>query len=160
MGAIAMVSDLFGTLLQELSILLKIPDLHADANNSCLIKFKDETLVQIEIDHSGEFLIVGSDLGAVPTGRYRENLFAEALKANGLQHPRYGTFAYSKQSDRLVIFEMLRLKELTGMKVAEFLTPFLVKAKLWNEAISKGDIPIVSATSPSGRTAGMFGLIP
>ena len=35
-----MVTDFFGTFLQDISQALQIPNLHADANNSCLIKFK------------------------------------------------------------------------------------------------------------------------
>lgn len=154
-----MVTDFFGSLLQDLSQALQIPGLHPDANNTCLIKFKDGLLVQLEVDRGGQFIILGSDLGPVPVGRYRENLFFEALKSNALPPPRYGTFAYSKQADRLILFKMFSLNTVSAEKIADFLTLFLEKARTWKEAIARNDIPVVSsATTP--RSTGMFGLRP
>lgn len=156
-----MVTDFFGTFLQELGALLQIPDLHPDANNSCLIKFKDDLLVQLELDRQGQYLIVGSNLGEVPVGRYRENLFIEALKANGLPtFPHYGTFAYSKHANQLVLFEMFPVRDLSSAKLGEFLPKYIEKAKIWKEAIARGDVPIISTAAPAGKTMGMFGLRP
>lgn len=154
-----MVSDFFGTLLQELAQTLRIPNLQPDANNSCLIRLKGNLLVQIELDKSGQSLIIGIDLGPIPVGRYRENLFFEALRVNGAPPPHKGTFGYSKQADHLVLFEMLDTHELTGIKVAEKLNPLVEKARVWKEAISKGDIPI-SVSQISGPSTGIFGLRP
>lgn len=93
-----MVTDFFGSLLQELGKVLEIPDLHPDRNNSCQIVLKNGLNLQIELDRSGQFLIFGADLGVVPPGRYRENLFREALKANDMPHPIHGILAYSKKN--------------------------------------------------------------
>ena len=152
-----MVADAFGTLLQELGKIIKIPTLEPDPNNSCLIKFPNAPTTQFELDRSGFFLVMGCDLGDMPVGRYRENLFREALIANGLPYPRYGDFSYSKQTDHLILTMILPLKDLTGDKVAMALLPFLEKAKIWQEAISKGDIPSRTGTLAS-RGSGMFGL--
>ena len=95
-------------------------------------------------------------------GRYRENLFREALKANGLPMPRQGIFSYSKKKDSLVLFDTLFMNELTAQKMADFLTPFMQKADLWRQAIPKGEIPSFTGNelsfgaTPSG--SGMFGL--
>lgn len=153
-----MVSDVLGTLLQELGQALQMNNLQPDSNNTCLIKFKGGIFVQIELDPTGQFMIIGSDLDVVPAGRYRENLFGEALKANGLPHPQYGIFSFSRQTNHLVLFEMLSLNELTGQKVADFLKPFLEKVRIWKEAISKGEIPVVVSARTS--KAGMFGIRP
>lgn len=155
-----MVTDAFGSLLQELGVLIKLPHLKPDEHESCLIRFEGDLLVQLEVHKSGASLLIGTDLGSVPVGAYRENLFCEALKSNGLPFPRYGMFAYSKQADHLILFDMLPLENLNGAKIAEFLAPFLEKAKLWKAAISKTELP--ASTSFSGATGGggIFGLKP
>jgi hypothetical protein len=155
-----MVTDLYGSLLEELGKILEIPDLHPDRNNSCLIKLKNGLSVQLELDRSGQFVIIGSELGVVPPGRYRENLFREALKANDMPYPTYGTFAYSKKSDKLVFFRKLRNQELTGEIIAAELTPFSEKAIIWKEALEHGDVPIANQAMNAQRSSGMFGLKP
>lgn len=153
-----MVTDLLGTLLEELGKAIHNPNLRPDANNSCLLKYKGDLQVQIELERGGNHLTVGCDLGQIPAGRYREDVFAEALKANGMPHPRYGIFAYSKQTDHLLLFELLPLKELTGSKIADFLTHFLQKARTWKESIKKGEVPVV-ATAYTSKPLGLFGLM-
>lgn len=154
-----METNFYHSLLQELGQVLQLPNLQADSNNTCMIKFKGDIKVQLELDRSDQFLIIGMDLDSVPIGRYRETLFTEALKANGMAYPRYGTFAFSKQADHLVLFEMLSLRDLNGQKIAEFLTPFLEKARLWKEAIAKGEIPLIPTATHAPPT-GVFGLRP
>jgi hypothetical protein len=155
-----MVIDLLGSLLQELGQLIGVPNLQPDANNVCLIKFKGNVYIQLELDRSSQFLIMTSDLGSIPIGRYRETIFFEALKANGLPPPHNGIFGYSKQADRLILFQMLSIKDLTGNKISDALAPFLEKAKIWKSSIEKGEIPPV--VLPGGATApkGIFGLRP
>lgn len=153
-----MVTDMFGALLQELGRAIQNPKLHPDEHNTCLLKFKGGVKVHIEPNKEGTHLIIGTDLGTVAPGRYRENVFGEALKANGLPIPRFGTFAYSTQKDHLVLFEMLPLRELTGDKVADFLPRFLEKARVWREALAKNEVPVV-ATAYTSKPLGLFGLI-
>lgn len=155
-----MVTDLFGSLLQEIGHYFNI-NLQPDHNNSCLVRLPNGLSIQMEIDKKGEYFIIGSDLGPVPTGRYRENLFKQALRANGMPAPRNGTFAYSKQKDHLLLVEMLPLKGLNGEKINAILKPFSEKAASWKTAITQGDIPIVEAANSShGNLTGMFGLKP
>lgn len=156
-----MVSDAYEGLLQELSKILNVP-LHVDKNHSCKIKFKDGIVVQIELDKSRESLVIGTEIGEVPPGKYRENLFKEALRANGMPDPRNGTLAYSKQANKLVLFEIMPLKDLSGEKISTFLTPFMAKAKVWKEALSRGEVPIIqsTATGKGSPGIGLFGLRP
>ncbi len=149
-----MITDLFSTLLEELGTHLKIKDLHPDDNHSCLIKFPTGLEIQLEPDHSEQFLVVGVKLGSIPQGRYRENLFREALRANGMEYPRYGNFAFSKKSEQLIMFENVPLKELNGVKLFEYLKPFTEKAFHWMESISRGEIPAHIAIYST--TVGMF----
>lgn len=153
-----MVSDVFSLLLQEIGQAMNIPNLHADSHNSCLLKFKGKMHIQIEVDRDGNNLIVGTDIGTIPPGRYRENIFELALKANGLPTPRYGTFAFSNKTEHLVLFEMLPLRDLRGQKVADLLPKFLEKANNWKTAIAKGEMPVL-VTTYAGKSPGLFGLI-
>lgn len=154
-----MVSDLFGTLLQELGRALQI-DLRPDANNSCLIRFGKDLRVQIELDPTGQVVVVGTELGTVPPGRYRENLFTEALKSNGLPAPRYGIFAYSRKTDHLILYEKMQIRDLTGNKIADFLPLFMEKAKIWKEALTRGEVPVAITVHTSRPPTGMFGMRP
>jgi hypothetical protein len=140
-----MVTDFFGVLLQELSRLMGISELRPDRNNSCLINMQKGYKVQLEVDSSGRYLIIGCDLGEVPTGRYRETIFMEALKINGMPSVLNGHLAYSKKLNHLILFEMLDLTNINGDKVFAVMTPFLEKAAVWKDAITRGEIPVMPA---------------
>lgn len=151
-----MVTDAFGILLEDLSKILNIPDLHPDRNHSCLIKFPDGLKAQLEIDRLGENLIIGIDVGEPDVGRYRENLFREALKSNGLPN-HAGIFAFSQKSKHMILYDLVPLKDINAEKVAAVIQPLVDKALIWSEAISRGDVPSVQGQT-SGSTSGMFGL--
>lgn len=155
-----MVTDYFGSLLQELGKILEIPDLHPDRNNSCQITLKNGLSLQLEFDRSGQYIIIGADLGVVSPGRYRENVFREALKANDMPYPTHGILAYSKKSDRLVLFEKLRSHEITGEVIAAELIPFSEKAIIWKDALVRSEVPVANQAFNPQRSTGMFGLRP
>lgn len=156
-----MVKENFATILDDLGKIMNMR-LAPDSHGACQIKSSTGLMVHMEPDSAGERLMIISDLGVPTPGRYRENLFREALKANGLPMPRQGVFSYSKKKDSLVLFDSLFLNELTGQKVADFLTTFMQKADLWRQAIPKGEVPSFTGNElsfgaqPSG--SGMFGL--
>lgn len=156
-----MVKEVFSTLLEDLGKLMNMK-LAPDSHGACMIKSQTGLMVHMEPDSAGERLMIISDLGTPPPGRYRENLFREALKANGLPMPRQGIFCYSKKKDSLVLFDTLLLDDLTGQLISDFLTPFMQKADLWRLAIPKGEVPSFTGNElsfgaqPSG--SGMFGL--
>ena len=150
-----MVKELLESLLEELGKVIEISTLRPDQNRSCLITFPDGLQVQIELDPQGTSIIIGCDLGSAPPGRYRENVFREALKTNNLPPPHNGILAFSQKSDHLILFENLPTKDLTGEKIADALEPFNEKARKWKDALLRGDIPTVSNIRTS---SGMFGL--
>lgn len=152
-----MVKDLYSALLQDLGQILKINDLHPDKNNSCLIKFKSGIKISIEIDKNEENIVLGCDIAEIPPGRYRENVFREALKANGMPHPRSGIFAYSKQTGHLIFFHNIPLKDVTAARIVDALTPFTERALQWKQAIDRGETP-TSVIATAGKGGGMFGL--
>ena len=153
-----MVKDVFDTLLEEVGRSLEIPDLHPDSHHSCLIKLINGVSVQIEMDSQLQFITLGSDLGSLPTGKYRENVFREALKTNaqsgGVLH---GVLAFSNKTDHLVLFKQMPMQDLTGEKIADEIAPFSEKALHWKNALEHGEVPVVSNIHTS---AGMFGLRP
>jgi hypothetical protein len=152
-----MVTDLYEGLLQELGKAIGIPDLHPDANNSCLIQLPKKPPIQIEIDKNKQSIFLGCTIGVVPAGAYRENVFREALKANGQPQPLIGIFAFSKKSDSLLLFHVLDIKDLNGEKIARVITPFVEKAQIWRDTIARSEIPSGTAAFLS-RSSGMFGL--
>lgn len=154
-----MVKDLFASILEELGSIFKLT-LSPDKNNACLIKYKTGSNLHMELDSGGEKIIVISDLGTPPLGRFRENLFREALKSNGLPPPKNGVFAYAKRSDSLVLYSTVAIADLTGQKLADFLAPFMQKADLWRTSIQRNEVPSFLGNELSFGTGGtgMFGL--
>lgn len=152
-----MASNKLVAILQDLgrSTVIPIRDLAPDRNNSCLISLPGGIEIQLESDREEKNLMIGCKLSEVPLGRYRENLFKEALKANG-QQDGHGSFGYIPRTNQLVLFDMLSYNDLSGEKVADYLEKFLEKAMAWRTAINNGEIPSVVFGHRSG--SGMFGL--
>jgi len=117
--------------------------------------------VQMELDARGENVRIGCSLGEPPQGRYRENVMREALKANGLPPPQKGIFAFGKKTESLLLYDELPLNDLSGDKLAEYLSGFILKAELWREAITRGEVPSFMGTEATftGKAGGLFGLI-
>jgi hypothetical protein len=152
-----MVTDSFGLLLEEVGKLLDIPKLEPDRNNSCLIAFPKGPSIQFEIEKSGNNFLIMCDLGEIPAGPYRENVFREALKYNGRPYPHACQFAYSNQTKKLVMTHLLPLLNLRGEQVINALTPFQAIAKQWQEALARGEVP-VSEGAYLGGGAKPFGM--
>lgn len=155
-----MVTDLFGTLLQELGQSLGHIELHPDHNSSCLIHLKEGINIQVELDRGAQNLILGCNLGTVPPGKYRENLFNAALKANDLPPPLHGILAFSQKTQHLILFEKINVRDLTGEKVAAEVNPFAQKAVTWSEALKRNDVPAIEAHGAPRGGGGMFGMRP
>lgn len=153
-----MVTDSFGLLLEEIGKHLGIANLAPDANNSCLIKFPKGPSIQLEIDKTGNFLMIACDLGEIPAGPYRENVFREALKYNGRPYPHIAEFAYSKQTNKLVMTRLLPLNDIRGEIIIEALTPFQELSNRWHETLARGEIPSSLEGAYISGGAKMFGI--
>lgn len=149
----------FEDLIHSLSPLLGIP-LEPDAHQSCLIVFPNEHLsCQIDLDINADRILIGSELGQIPPGSYREKIFLHALIANGASRIPRGILAFSEKNDSLVLYQFLDIAPLTGDKLFQFLTLYLEQARTWQHALERGDIPpLPEITPPSG--SGMYGLKP
>ena len=156
-----MIGDTFSNLLEDLGKLFKTP-LKPDKLGACVLKFQNGIQVQLEVDSKGKNLILAAVLGILPQGRYRENIFREALKANGLPPPRFGVFAYGKKNESLVLCDELVLDELSAQKLADYLMQFTQKAEIWKNAITQGQVPSFLGNEMSfgqASSGGLFGLI-
>lgn len=153
-----MVTDLFGSLVEEFGALLKVK-LVIGVGRCCAIKTKSGVIIQLEIDRTEQDMLMICKLPeAPPSGRYREMLFYEALRADGLSPPQHGVIAYSKKTNQLIIFKRMKLQELTGPKIYNAFIPFLAKAQIWHDAISRGEVPQAASTTTTKGPAGLFGL--
>ncbi len=156
-----MVTDMFGTLLQELGQSFGNIQLRPDQNNSCLIRLKEGISIQLELDRACQFLILGCTLGTLIPGKYRENIFHEALKANDMPYPLHGILGFSQKTGNLALFEKINVRDLNGEKIAAEIIPFVEKAIVWSEALIRNEIPAISQAYTSERGGGgMFGLKP
>lgn len=147
--------DAFEFLLEDLSKELGC-ELKVDAHHTCKIRMKEKLDVQIELDRSFQHLIIGIFLGALPAGKYREQILKEALLSNGELPPKPGKFAYSERKSGLVLFEQRRVQDLDGSKIHTLLNELYEKALPWQEAISKGDIPVIQRTNAPQESASIF----
>lgn len=151
--------DSFAALIEDLGKILSIP-LKLDKNGICLIDFpKDKVEIQLEMEQGSDKLIIGSNIAPVPPGRYRQNLFEQALKANNLEVPRGGIIGFSPKSDMLALFLKIPTKELTAGQAASLLPLFKEKLIRWRDAIEKNETPaLVGVVLTKPTSSGMFGL--
>jgi hypothetical protein len=154
-----MVSSQFGALLKEFESVFNI-QLEPDENNSCLINLGVGISVQIEMDRYGK-LLIGSRLGAVHMGRFRDNLIRQALKSNDSTPHSTGILGFSQKSNQLILFAKLDPLQLNHHQIINLLPLFINKAKLWKEAIEKGEVPDITAanTASNKQPSGLFGLM-
>lgn len=146
----------FETLIQELSLKMDVT-LHPDSHLSCLINFPaEELLIQIDLDNNADRILVGSQLGRITPGPYRERIFTQALRVNGTSQIPRGILAFSEKNDTLILYQYLSIDKLNGDKLYHFLQLFLEHARIWKEALSRGDIPAVQ--EDVAQKSGMFGL--
>lgn len=153
-----MVGSIFDGILKDLEVFFNCP-LHADTNQSCLVEMGFGISLQMELNPQ-EQLVIGSIVGILPFGGYRDRLIKQALKSN-YSAPSSGVFGYNIKTNHLILFISINPTRLTKEKIYDKLPPFIEKAKLWKETIEAGEMPIVEEptipTDPSRQ--GLFGFI-
>ena|ERR1700733_12304948 len=151
--------DPFENLIRELGILMDV-ELHPDSHQSCLITFtQDGVAIQIDLDTHADRLLIGTQLGRITPGPYRERIFLQALRTNGTSQTPRGILAFSEKNDSLVLYQFLTLALLNGAKLHQFLQLFHEHAKVWQKTLVTGDIPTIQEEVSTSRI-GMFGLKP
>lgn len=132
---------LFEAMLKEFKSVFPC-ELEPDKNNSCIIVLGNDLKIQIELKRND--LLIVCQIAALPMGRYRDNLFLEALKHNESFPPSAGVFGFSGKSNILYLFLKLEPELVTGAKLATVLPPFITIAGEWTEAVKQGKTPSVS----------------
>ncbi len=127
----------FEELLAELGNALGV-SLNADSNNSCTLLVDEKLKVQLEMQKEKDRLLMGARVGVVDPGRFRENVLIEALKENNLPYPQVGIFGYSPKNNQLALYDTLDLDDLTGEKLANYLSLFIGKSLEWKNALESG----------------------
>jgi hypothetical protein len=147
------MTDQFEELLQQLGKVFHLK-LHVDKSHACSIRLHDQITIQLQLDISQEHLWIFSKLTEVPPGKFRENIFREALKANSLPDPRIGIFAYLANTNHLVLFQKYPIQILNGDRLAGLIGALLEMADSWMKAIASGQ-----SAPPSARpSSNPFGL--
>lgn len=141
------MKEQFSQIIEDLGKLLEI-ELNLDPNNSCDILVEETISIQIEENDQDE-VVIGSFLGELDAGRFREEALHNALITNTLSHE--GVFAYNEPNNQLTYFTLLPIKDLTAIRLQETLAAFSVVALNWHEAIQKKEI--VSLVKPTASTA-------
>jgi len=153
-----MPSYTFESLLKDVGEKLEIPNLESTVNNNITLTLKNKVDVVLQRHKSQPYLIIACEIADVPGGRYRENIFREALKFNNLNKPHEGIFAFSKKTQKLFIFDMLPFDEITGEQVISVMQILGNKAQIWKEGLDRGNIPTIGHSQPTGG-GGLFGII-
>lgn len=133
----------FETLLEELGAVFELK-LHTDRKGACSIQVRPNLVVQLQPDPSQEALWIFTLVAETPAGKFREEIFKEALKANGLAGPRPGVFGYLQNTNQLTLSQKYPFDILNGERLSGLLGAFLELAEKWQEAIQQG------RTSPPG----------
>jgi len=105
--------------------------------------------VQLELDNSGDCIIVSIVLGKVPSGRYREDILEQALKSNGYPPPYFGVLGYSLDADILVLHRKFHASKLSKKLVMDSIPALIQMADEWSRALGSSSVPIASKPDPS-----------
>ncbi len=127
-------------------------DLHMDEHRGCRLLINDKITLQMEMDKTENFLIIGSDLFEIPPGKFRENILKAALRSNYGKEKGFGTLSYIPKKATLFLHEFIPLNFFTEDKVFEMITKFLSKALMWKESLESGQIP-QSAYQNAGQSS-------
>ncbi len=142
-------SDLIDELGDEFGVELR-PDIHG----ICLLLINEKLKVQLEVDVTGENLLMASLISELPPGQFRENILKNALKANYLVEENFGALSYTGPDNSLTLATNIPLHGLTGRELYEILSIFVQRATAWQKAIDEGHpYPLDSGEVPKSESA-------
>lgn len=148
------------SLLKELGEKIDLPKLESTRNNNIALILKGKNEVVLQQHKTEPYLIISFEIVEIPAGRYRENILREALKFNGLNKAHEGIFGFSKKTQKLFLFDMLPMDDISGDQVNTIMQALSEKVTVWKEALSRSDIPTIGATIQAKSGGGLFGIRP
>lgn len=152
--------DVYQRLLEELAeaFNLETKGRELGATPSCAVTMDNATQIQVEIANDQEHVLLATEIGEVPPGRFRQDFFKAALISNGKGQNKNGVLSYTDEPEQLFLFKYVPLERLTGAELATIIIPFSQKATIWKEALESGNIPQVTADQNSAGPGTMFGI--
>lgn len=127
----------FADLMAELGELIG-DNLKPDLNQVVALEVNENLRVQIEMDSTGEYVLICCYVCELPPGKFRENILKDALKAN-FHHDRHPEIlAYVTGENALVMFRNVPTQDLKGDEFYEHLALFTERAERWKNAIESG----------------------
>lgn len=161
-----MPSQSFEKFLADLGQRLQLT-LSLAEDESANLKLPDGTQLQFTESEDHSTLVVRSPIGTPPPGASREGLFRAALHWNHKRPPRFGTFAYSRSRNFLMLYDSWPMERVHVDQVLDELAEFSHTASQWVEHLQRGTLPEVEAEvdgAPPKRASeggpGLFGLRP
>ncbi len=153
--------QVYEDLIRSLGLEMQI-NLVSDSHQSCRIEYSEEQVtIQIDLDTTGDRLLIGTQLGEIPPGAYRHQVFVQALRVNGISKTPRGTLAFSEKNNTLVLFHYIPIATAEAKSISDFIELFTTHAKVWVDAIKDATIPqIEEDPGPSSQGSGMFGMKP
>ncbi|QLH35481.1 MAG: CesT family type III secretion system chaperone [Parachlamydiaceae bacterium] len=147
----------FESLLKELGEKLGLPNLESTRENNITLTLKGKNEVVLQKHNTEPLIIISFEIAELPASRYRENIFREALKFNGLNQLHAGVFAFSKKTQKFFLFDMLPLNDTSVEQVQQVINTLAEKAALWRESINRGEIPTLTSSSQARSGGGILG---
>lgn len=145
----------FYQLIEELGNILDL-SLYVDSHQACQLVIEEKIAIQIELDPSGEKILLGSFLCEIPPGKFREEVLKQALMDNYSNPLETGTLSYMEKTSKLALFSYIPFAELSAEKLSDFLATFIEKGLKWKEAVEKGEThPFIPAGIKKEKPFGM-----
>jgi hypothetical protein len=129
----------FTNLMSELGDLMDtelIPDLHQVVS----LMINEKILVNIELNATGEKILLGCFIVELPPGRFREEVLKFALLANNASDSNIGTLAYVAKQNSLALLQEIQAHGLKASTLYEHLSLFVSRAEAWQNAINAGKL--------------------
>ncbi|MEG0037092.1 MAG: CesT family type III secretion system chaperone [Victivallaceae bacterium] len=132
----------FEQLLEEIGKELKTT-LSLDANQACSICLKENGIaVQLEQGVNSDELVMGTVIGTLSKGPYRDKVFKAALLINGAQQPGIkGTLAYGEHTEKLYLCDTVEMSYINATDLVARIKQFSRYAKVWQSSLSSDTIP-------------------
>lgn len=135
----------FEDLLNQLGEKLGGIPLRPDNKQCCKIEIGTQFYVQLDLTTRADRILLGSTLGTLAQGRYRDQVFLKALYVNTAATTPKGVLAFSKKTDSLILFQFLNIADLNVDKLFAAFTTFSEHAFAWKEALSRGELPEIES---------------
>jgi len=148
----------FDELVKYLSEQLDI-ELEPETDDNITIEIDDQFRIQLEMDRGNQCLFIIAFIQDLYPGKFRENVFLHALKANHLPE-RSGSFGFYYEENKITFHRFFPSLDLNGEVILSFLTEIIYVAKSWRAAFDNGRPGPDEAITNKDHASKPFGLKP